>query len=54
MDYFFKSDPGDVEQVVMDAIDIGYRHFDNARIYLNEKEVGKAINAKIEEGVVSR
>lgn len=46
--------PGEVEQTVKDAIDIGYRHFDGACIYLNEKEVGRAINAKIKEGVVSR
>lgn len=39
---------------IKSAIDIGYRHFDCAAIYNNEKSVGKAINDKIAEGVIKR
>ncbi|PSN46497.1 hypothetical protein C0J52_09047 [Blattella germanica] len=45
---------GEAEQLVKDAIDIGYRHIDTAMIYGNEKEVGAGIRAKIAEGVVKR
>ncbi len=35
----------DTEQVVSDALELGYRHFDTARIYDNEEAVGRAIAA---------
>lgn len=51
---FFKDNPGAVEQAVRDAVDAGYRHFDCAYIYCNEKEIGKALRDKIAEGVIKR
>ncbi|KAJ9598313.1 hypothetical protein L9F63_010991, partial [Diploptera punctata] len=50
----FATKEGEAEQLVKDAIDIGYRHFDTAMVYRNEKEVGAGIKAKISEGVVKR
>ncbi len=37
------ADGGDVYHIVSDAIKVGYRHFDTARGYDNEEEVGRAI-----------
>lgn len=36
------------------AVDVGYRHFDTARLYENEQEIGHAIKEKIVEGAVKR
>ncbi|XP_018356366.1 PREDICTED: aldose reductase-like [Trachymyrmex septentrionalis] len=47
-------DPKIVEQAVHDAIDAGYRHFDCAYIYQNEKEIGKVLREKIAKGIVKR
>ncbi|XP_018375711.1 PREDICTED: aldose reductase A-like [Trachymyrmex cornetzi] len=47
-------DPKIVEQAVHDAIDAGYRHFDCAYIYQNEKEIGKVLCEKIAKGIVKR
>ena len=45
---------GEAGQAVKYAIDAGYRHFDTAYLYENEREVGNAIKEKINEGVVKR
>jgi len=45
-------EPGSTVQIVKDAIDMGYRHFDLDQA--TEKEVGEAIAAKVKEGVVKR
>lgn len=42
------------EQAVKDAIDIGYRHIDTAYVYGNEKEVGRGIRSKIDDGTIKR
>ncbi|XP_036332145.1 aldo-keto reductase family 1 member B1 [Rhagoletis pomonella] len=50
----WRSRESDAERAVKDAIDVGYRHIDTAFVYENEDEVGRAINAKIAEGIIKR
>lgn len=44
----------EIYDAVKVAIDVGYRHFDTAWLYQNEKEVGEAIREKIAEGKIKR
>jgi len=50
----WKSDKGDVETVVYEAIKAGYRHLDGACDYGNEKEVGAGIKKALDEGICKR
>lgn len=43
-----------VAEAVKNAIRFGYRHIDCAAVYMNEKEIGKAIAEVIAEGTVTR
>ncbi|OWF38269.1 aldose reductase-like [Mizuhopecten yessoensis] len=50
----WKSKPGEAGAAVKTAIGLGYRHFDCALIYRNEKDIGQAITEIIDEGIVKR
>lgn len=50
----WKSEAGEVERVVYEAIKAGYRHLDGACDYGNEKEVGAGIKKAIDEGICKR
>ena len=50
----WKSEKGEVYKAVQEAINIGYRHFDCAFIYMNEKEIGNALKDAVSSGDVKR
>lgn len=50
----WKAEPGVVGEAVISAIKVGYRHFDCAPIYENEREVGEAFSKAFAEGLVKR
>ncbi|MCB9186138.1 MAG: aldo/keto reductase [Flavobacteriales bacterium] len=50
----WKSKPGEVYDAIRSAIKIGYRHFDCAFIYMNEKEIGHAFADAFAAGDVKR
>lgn len=43
-----------VQGAVETAIAAGYRHIDTAFCYKNEQQVGKAVQAKIKQGIIKR
>lgn len=50
----WKSKPEEIEKIIIDAIQLGYRHIDCAAIYRNEKEIGNGINYCIKNNIVKR
>ncbi|CAB3237355.1 unnamed protein product [Arctia plantaginis] len=44
----------EIRDIALQAIDIGYRHFDTASVYGTEADIGEAIRMKIAEGVIKR
>ncbi|WP_215226114.1 aldo/keto reductase [Echinicola shivajiensis] len=50
----WQSKPGEVYEAIINAIKMGYRHFDCAYIYKNEKEIGEAFAKAFKDGVVKR
>lgn len=50
----YKIAPDEVASIVRTAIELGYRHFDTARLYDNEEAVGRALNDAINAGDVTR
>ena len=50
----WQSKSGEVETAVEAALREGYRHIDCAQLYMNEGEVGAALQKCFQEGVVRR
>lgn len=50
----FQATSDEAERAIKDAIDAGYRHIDTAFLYGNEVDVGNAVRAKINEGIIKR
>jgi len=50
----WRADPGVIHNLILEAIKLGYRHFDCAADYGNEKEVGVALADAFKQGLVKR
>lgn len=47
-------DPGEMAAAVRDAIAVGYRHIDCARVYSNEAEIGVVLEEVLSSGLLTR
>ncbi len=50
----WKSEPGEAQRAVREALALGYRHIDCAKIYGNEREIGLALCDALRAGDVTR
>ncbi|XAR59092.1 Mannose-6-phosphate 6-reductase [Bertholletia excelsa] len=50
----WRMDSKDIKTLIINAIKLGYRHFDCAADYLNEAEVGEALAEAFQTGLVKR
>lgn len=50
----WKVDKPDVPALIKDAVEVGYRHFDSAADYGNEKETGEGLKAVLDAGLCQR
>uniref|UniRef100_A0A0K0FCR5 Alcohol dehydrogenase [NADP(+)] (inferred by orthology to a human protein) n=1 Tax=Strongyloides venezuelensis TaxID=75913 RepID=A0A0K0FCR5_STRVS len=48
------SKPGEVKAAVLEALKVGYRHIDCARVYQNQREVGEALKEAFDKEIVKR
>ncbi|CBI22986.3 unnamed protein product, partial [Vitis vinifera] len=44
--------PHQVTSILVDAIEVGYRHFDSAAVYASEEPLGRAVTEAIERGLI--
>ncbi|MXV38508.1 aldo/keto reductase [Flavobacteriaceae bacterium Ap0902] len=50
----WKAEKGQVHDAIINALKMGYRHFDCAHIYQNEEEIGQAFQTAFDQGLVKR
>ncbi|KAL6556215.1 NADP-dependent D-sorbitol-6-phosphate dehydrogenase [Orobanche gracilis] len=50
----WRTEGNDLKNLIINAIKIGYRHFDCAADYKNEAEVGEALEEALQTGIVKR
>lgn len=50
----WRAEPEILHSLILEAIRLGYRHFDCAADYKNEKEVGQALAEAVRQGLVKR